>query len=405
MESGRPSAFPRAPHRVTEGPKTRGLADLTRLDRYILSQLMALFGFFALVLVSVYWVNRAVRLFDQLISDGQSARVVLEFTALTLPYVIRLVLPIAAFAATVYAVNRLAQESELVAMQATGASPWRLARPVAVFGLIVAALMAMLVHVLEPAARARLADRQAQIAENVTARFLSEGSFQHPADGVSIYIREIAPTGELLDLFLSDARQPGTQTIYTAEKALIVRSATGPKLIMLEGMAQTLRASDNRLAVTRFADFTYDIGGLITPTTRERRSWAELPSWRLVAPDAATLALTASTPQAGQVELHDRLAQPLLAPVAALLGVAALMLGSFSRFGVWRQIGIAVVAIIAVQFLSNATEDMIARRATLWPLSYLPALVGAALAGAMLWHAAAPRRMRRSRSRAAEGAA
>ncbi|MCL7464841.1 LPS export ABC transporter permease LptF [Phaeovulum sp. NW3] len=378
---------------------------MTRLDRYILSQLMALFGFFALVLVSVYWVNRAVRLFDQLISDGQSARVVLEFTALTLPYVIRLVLPIAAFAATVYAVNRLAQESELVAMQATGASPWRLARPVAVFGLIVAALMAMLVHVLEPAARARLADRQAQIAENVTARFLSEGSFQHPADGVSIYIREIAPTGELLDLFLSDARQPGTQTIYTAEKALIVRSATGPKLIMLEGMAQTLRASDNRLAVTRFADFTYDIGGLITPTTRERRSWAELPSWRLVAPDAATLALTASTPQAGRVELHDRLAQPLLAPVAALLGVAALMLGSFSRFGVWRQIGIAVVAIIAVQFLSNATEDMIARRATLWPLSYLPALVGAALAGAMLWHAAAPRRMRRSRSRAAEGAA
>lgn len=405
MESGRPSAFPRAPHRVTEGPKTRGLADLTRLDRYILSQLMALFGFFALVLVSVYWVNRAVRLFDQLISDGQSARVVLEFTALTLPYVIRLVLPIAAFAATVYAVNRLAQESELVAMQATGASPWRLARPVAVFGLIVAALMAVLVHVLEPAARARLADRQAQIAENVTARFLSEGSFQHPADGVSIYIREIAPTGELLDLFLSDARQPGTQTIYTAEKALIVRSATGPKLIMLEGMAQTLRASDNRLAVTRFADFTYDIGGLITPTTRERRSWAELPSWRLAAPDAATLALTASTPLAGRVELHDRLAQPLLAPVAALLGVAALMLGSFSRFGVWRQIGIAVVAIIAVQFLSNAAEDMIARRATLWPLSYLPALVGAALAGAMLWHAAAPRRMRRRRSRAAEGAA
>lgn len=367
---------------------------------------MALFGFFALVLVSVYWVNRAVRLFDQLISDGQSARVVLEFTALTLPYVIRLVLPIAAFAASVYAVNRLAQESELVAMQATGASPWRLARPVAVFGLIVAALMAVLVHVLEPAARARLADRQAQIAENVTARFLSEGSFQHPADGVSIYIREIAPTGELLDLFLSDARQPGTQTIYTAEKALIVRSATGPKLIMLEGMAQTLRASDNRLAVTRFADFTNDIGGLITPGTRQRRSWAELPSWRLAAPDAATLALTASTPLAGRVELHDRLAQPLLAPVAALLGVAALMLGSFSRFGVWRQIGIAVVAIIAVQFLSNAAEDMIARRAALWPLSYLPALAGAALAGAMLWHAATPRRMRRGGGpRATEGAA
>ncbi|MCP4819364.1 MAG: LPS export ABC transporter permease LptF, partial [Shimia sp.] len=37
---------------------------MSRFDRYILSQLLTLFGFFALVLVSVYWVNRAVVLFD-----------------------------------------------------------------------------------------------------------------------------------------------------------------------------------------------------------------------------------------------------------------------------------------------------------------------------------------------------
>ena len=81
-----------------------------------------LFGFFALVLVLVYWVNRAVVLFDQLIANGQSAAVFLEFTALSLPNVIRIVLPIAAFAGTVYATNRLMSESELVVVQATGFS-------------------------------------------------------------------------------------------------------------------------------------------------------------------------------------------------------------------------------------------------------------------------------------------
>src|SRR5690606_3944447 len=40
---------------------------VARFDRYLLSQLMVLFGFFALILVSIYWVNRAVALFDQLI--------------------------------------------------------------------------------------------------------------------------------------------------------------------------------------------------------------------------------------------------------------------------------------------------------------------------------------------------
>lgn len=386
--------FPATRIGVEREKVARGMTGLTRLDRYLLSQLMALFGFFALVLVSVYWVNRAVRLFDQLISDGQTAWVVLEFTALTLPYVIRLVLPIAAFGATVYAINRLAGESELVAMQATGASPWRLARPVAVFGLIVAGLMLVLVHVLVPASRAQLADRQSQIAENVTARFLKEGTFQHPGDGVTIYIREITPTGELMDLFLSDTRNPAARTTYTAEKALIVRSESGPKLIMIEGMAQTLRSSDNRLAVTRFSDFTYDIGALIAPGGQLKRDWRELPTWNLLNPDADVLAMTRGSADEAWIELQNRLAQPLLAPVGALLGFAALMLGGFSRFGVWRQIGIAVVALIMVQFLSNAADDIIRRDSTLWPLGYVPALAGLATVAVMLWLAARPRRLR-----------
>ncbi|MGI9390181.1 MAG: LPS export ABC transporter permease LptF, partial [Boseongicola sp.] len=46
-----------------------------KFDKYLLAQLLWLFGFFALVLVLVYWVNRAVILFDQLIANGQSAAV------------------------------------------------------------------------------------------------------------------------------------------------------------------------------------------------------------------------------------------------------------------------------------------------------------------------------------------
>ena len=69
-----------------------------RTDRYILSQLLVLFGFFSLVLVSIYWINRAVVLFDTLIGSGYSTLVFLEFTALSLPNVIRMALPLAEFA-------------------------------------------------------------------------------------------------------------------------------------------------------------------------------------------------------------------------------------------------------------------------------------------------------------------
>jgi lipopolysaccharide export system permease protein len=336
-------------------------------------------------------------LFEQLISDGQSAWVVLEFTALTLPNVIRLVLPVAAFAATIYAFNRLAGESELVVMQATGASPWRLARPVAVFGLIVALLMALLVHVLVPAARARLSDREAQVADNVTARFLTEGAFQHPAAGVTLYIRDVTPAGELLDLFLSDSRPNVNPTIYTARKALLVRGEAGPKLLMFDGAAQSLRAADGRLSLTRFADFAYDIGALITVDPRRQRRLAEYPTPALIAPDPAFLAASGETAASVRRQLHDRITQPLLAPVAALIGLAALLAGGFSRFGLWRQIVLAIAGLIGVQLATNLATGLSARAPEYWPTLYLPAALGIGGALFLLWHGARPRRAARRR--------
>lgn len=369
---------------------------MPRIDRYILSQLLTLFGFFALVLVSVYWINRAVSLFDDLLSDGQTALVVLEFTALTLPIVISVVLPVAAFTASAYGTNRLTSESELVAMQAAGLSPWRLARPVLVFGVFVGVLVAVLVHGLVPMARTRLAERQTEIAENVTAQFLRPGEFQYPTQGVTLFIRETASDGRLLDLFIEDARDPDDQTVYTSEEALVVRTETGPVLVLLRGMAQNLTSDDGqkRLSVTRFSEFSYDIGAMFAPGDRRGRDLREYSTWRLLNPDQALLNATGGSRSEARREAHDRIAQPLLSPIAAMIGFATLLIGGFSRFGVWRQVVGAILLLIFVQFVSNAAADQVERDPALWFLFYLPAVFGTAICLALLWLAARPRPFR-----------
>lgn len=363
---------------------------MPRFDRYLLGQMMVLFGFFSLILVAIYWVNRAVALFDQLISDGQSAMVFVELTALSLPNVIRLVLPMGAFAATVYVGNRLASDSELVVMQATGYSPWRLARPVLVFGLIVAALVSVLTHVLVPASLRTFNARQAEIAENITARFLVEGQFLHPAKGITFYIREISPAGELLDVFMSDATDPSQRTSYTAKQALLVRADTGPKLVMFEGIAQTLVLESQRLSVTRFVDFSYDIGALITPSGGGRRAAREMNTSELLFPSEAVLAETGASKGQLMYEGHGRINQALLAVVAALTGFAALLVGGFSRFGLWRQIAGGVLALILLKSLDNAMAGAVRRDAALWPLAYGSTLAGIFLTMALLWIAERP---------------
>ncbi len=364
---------------------------MPRFDRYLLSQLLVHFGFFALVLVGVYWVNRAVVLFDQLMSDGQSAMVFVEFSLLSLPNVIKLVLPVAGFVASVFVANKLTVESELVVMQATGFSAFRMARPVLVFGLVVALMMAALVHVLVPLSRATMIAERVTLSENITARFLTDGQFTHPGPGVTLYINEVAATGQLRGLYLEDARNPEESTTFTARQALFVRGDSGPKLIMFDGMAQVLDRKSRRMSVTRFADFTYDLGALLTREVGHRRGIAELATSELLWPSSQVLAEAGVGPVTLTHEAHRRLAEPILSVAVALIGFAALLSGGFSRLGLWRQIGFAVVLLTVVQGIATASGQFGRDAEFGWAMAYLAPAVGLGMAAALLWWAGRPR--------------
>ncbi|ABD54731.1 permease YjgP/YjgQ [Jannaschia sp. CCS1] len=351
-------------------------------DRYILRQLVALFGFFSLVLVSVYWVNQAARLFDRLIADGQNIGVFLEFSALTLPWIVQLILPVSAFVATLYIFNRMISESELVVLQTAGLSALRLLRPVFVFGCLLAILLAVLVNILAPTARGQFTQRQAEVQDDLTGRFLRAGEFIHPAAGLTVYIREISELGEFRDLFLQDASTPGVEVTYTANTALLVRSDTGPRLVMFDGVAQTLDLDTGRLSTISFSDFTYSVGTL-GGTGARQIDVRELPT---------PLLLRANQQIAGALNLplshlvfegHDRLAQSLFVLFVPLIAAASLMLGSFSRFGVWKQILIAVALVLPMQIVRNASEAAVRADIEAWPMAYAQPASAAAVAAIM----------------------
>ncbi|MFP4043348.1 MAG: LPS export ABC transporter permease LptF [Rhodosalinus sp.] len=364
---------------------------------------MLLFGFFSLVLVGVYWVNRAVILFDQLLADGHSAMVFLEFTLLALPKVINMVLPMAAFAASVYVVNRLSADSELTVMQATGFSPWRIARPVAIFGLIVAGMMAILTNVVLPAASEELDRRESEIATSVSARLLRDGAFLHPARGVTFYIREITADGELLDVYLSDRRRPSRSVTYTAELAYLLREGDTTRLVMVDGLAQTLDAADQRLSVTHFAEFSYDVSRLIEGAGAMRVRPSHLSTLQLLTTPGAVAETTGYSIPSVLEEGHLRLQEPMLGLVAALIGVATLLAGGFSRLGLGRQMVLAVLFLVVVKMVEGALGSVIQAQARAWPLIYVPVALGLGIAWALLWYAARPKGRRR-RSAGAEAA-
>lgn len=367
---------------------------MARFDRYLLSQMMVLFGFFALILVSVYWINQAVRLFDRLVGDGQSALVFISFSLLTLPGVIALVLPMAAFAGAVYVTNRLSSESELVVMQATGFSPWRLARPVAVYGAIVAVMISVLTHFLVPVSLEEMKQREVEISQNVTAKLLTEGTFLHPSSGITFYIREISPDGALRDVYLSDRSNPERSLTHTASEGFLVSDDSGTRLVMVDGLSQTYYTETTRLFTTHFDDFTYDITSLLVSPRGNQREVRHIGSWELLRAPAEIAAETGQTRGYIAEELHSRFNQPLMALAAALIGFSALLVGGFSRFGVWKQIVGALVLLVLVKLIEGLVTDPVRSNAALWPLVYLPSLAGIAMAVGLLGWSARPRRRR-----------
>jgi len=363
---------------------------VSRYDRYLLSQLLLIFGLFALILVGILWINHAVRLFDRLISDGHSTLTFLEFSALALPNTIRIALPIASFVATIYVTHRFYSESELTVMQATGSSPWRMVRPVLIFGVFVALMMTLLNHILLPASISQLKLRETEVAQYSSVRLLTEGTFLHPVPGTTFFVHSIDADGSLNDIFLSDHRHADETLTYTALRAYLFRDVDRTLLIMMDGLVQRLSNDTKALATTSFADFSYDITDLLTSDRLTRRSLRELSTEELLF-KREIIATTEGYPIGAQVEeLHLRFARSMVCIAAALLGFSVLQVGTFSRYGIWPRTAIAFICLLAMEIIRTNMSRPVVEEPSLWPLIYLPALLGLITASFFLWLADHP---------------
>jgi len=215
-----------------------------------------------------------------------------------------------------------------------GYSPLRLIRPVLVFGVIIALMMSVLAHLLIPNSMSQLRLRQDEVSRNISAKLLTEGEFLHPAPGITFYIREITPEGELRDVFLSDRRDPKSAVTYTSSRAYLVQEAGGTRLVMVAGLAQNIRREGNRLFTTHFDDFSYDISALVSNDAINLNKVAYASTLDMLGAPEVVAARTGTELGLVMSELHGRFTDALMCIVAALVGFCTLLVGGYSRFGV-----------------------------------------------------------------------
>ncbi len=349
------------------------------LSRYIIYQTAGPLGFFTFSLTGVIWLTQSLRLLDVIITKGQSALTYIAFTSLVIPSVLSLTLPVAYFCAVLYALNRLSGDHELVVLSATGLSIWGIVRPLlALAGAVVAAVY-MINLWLMPAANTKLKDQVMEIRADLAATFLKEGAFSNPIRGLTVYIREREASGDMRGILVHDNRDLNNPITYMAERGALVKTDTGPRLIMLNGNVQRLAAQKSGhgggLSLLYFDRYVYDLSEFM-PGQGER--WKE-PEERylneLFFPDA-TLGDRTHVDEF-RAEGHRRLSSPLYVLTFAVIAIVVLISGQFSRRAqYWRPamaLGMAVVIRLAGLGLENLVEKnpLIAPGLYLWPLFVL----------------------------------
>ena len=348
---------------------------MNRLDRYLLIQQLGPFGFFALALTGIIWLTQTLPLMEIIIDTGHSGFIFLEFATLILPNVLIVVLPIAVFVSTLFTVNRLFGESEMVVILSSGLSPTRIIRATVVVGIIVMLTMTALLVVLQPRSTTRLADRIAEVQQDFIGSLLREKQFIHPTAGITIYIKDSSKAGEINGMFLNDQREPGNPVTYSAKQALLLQDEEDLRLVMSQGIMQRYSVVEKNLSILEFDQFVFDLSSLMAETRTRNVLPLEYFISELLNPEGIIAKGGKYSPAAYLAEGHQKLALPLLGLVLPIYAFAMLMTASYKRTGLGVRIALTGGSGIFIVGMTLMIKTWVIANPSMYLFSYVPPLI------------------------------
>ena len=357
---------------------------MNRLDRYLFIQQLGPFGFFTLALTGIIWLAQTLPLMEVIIDNGHSGFIFLEFATLILPNGLVVILPIAVLVSTLFSINRLLGESEMVVMLSAGQSPTRIIRATVAVAVLVTLMMSVLLFVLQPRATTRLADRIFEVKRDAINSLLREKQFIHPTKGVTIYIKDSSKAGEIDGLFLHDQRETAFPVTYSAKQALLLQDEEKLRLVMHEGVMQRYSVLGKALDTIEFETFVFDLSGLINLSNNRSRLPLEYFVSELLNPEEIRANGGRYSVATYTAEAHRKLALPLLGLALPIFAFAMLMTANYQRTGVGQRIGVTGAAGVFMVGMTMMVNTWVIADPGLYWISYAPPIICLVIAAVLL---------------------
>ncbi|MBL4719689.1 MAG: LPS export ABC transporter permease LptF [Alphaproteobacteria bacterium] len=346
---------------------------MDQLTKYIVKQIAGVTVFVTVILCLAIWLTQSLRLVDLIVNRGLPLTTFAFMASLLIPRFLAIVLPIAVFSATLYTYNRLITDSELVVMRAAGLSASVLAKP----GLIVAAGVTIVIALLQlyllPLSYREFKDLQYTIRHNFGSILLQEGSFNTLSNGITVFIRERGSKGELKGIFVHDNRNPSQPVTMMAESGAIVRSDTGPRVILVNGNRQQVDRDGGKLSLLYFDKYTVEINVDSADVAARRREPRERYLHELLNPQDLDGDIHYGKKLAA--EGHARLSSLFLPFNYCLIAMAFMLTGAFDRRGQSKALYTAIAVMASIVISHVGAQNMAAHRPAMNIAMYFAAII------------------------------
>jgi LPS export ABC transporter permease LptF/LPS export ABC transporter permease LptG len=359
------------------------------LTRYILGEVTshALLG--TAIFTFIIFTRELGQILELVVRNSAPLPSAAELFFLTVPEALTITLPAGVLIGILIGLSRLAADSEITAMKASGLGIWNFLRILSIF-FLAAWLLALANNVyLAPRAQAalsRLQDRMkgSQVSFQIQPRVFYEGFPK-----MVLYVNDVkSAQGAAIwkGVFIADTSTPGAPKVTLAEQGVLV--SEGKNTLHLHLMNGSLHESDpttpDKYQISTFEETDLPIALPESGATKDQppSSLAQIPTFQL-----PQVARTAKNPVIARwywIEFHRRFALPTACIVLALVGFP---LGLSAKKGGKSAGFVLTIILVFAYYFASLTGVSLARQGKLSPGLgvWLANIIGLGVAAFLLW--------------------
>jgi lipopolysaccharide export system permease protein len=364
-------------HFEVSGQRTFG-SGLNKLTSYILRAVIGPFLFFLTALTALVWLSQSLRFVDLIINQNLPTSTFIYLSTLVLPGILVTIIPIALFAAIIFAYQRLLADSEIVVMWAAGIGNRQLTWPVLAVAIFAVALAYVFSLYLAPLGTRKLNNLRSDLSTDLSSLLLREGTFNTIGGTLTVYVRARQRNGEMLGILVHDSRDPKRPITMMAERGALVQAGDSARFVMVRGNRQEVDAASGRLSMLNFEKYVLDLSPYVKAHPRQYLRPKERFIHELLFPDENS-AYDQRNREKLLARAHDRLSGPLYVLAFALIALACMLSGELRRRGLGRRIVVAFVLATALYLIGFAFRHLAGKSALYAIAVYLNLAIGIAI--------------------------